>query len=173
MNILSKHPKAVFWSRLAGWFGIGCVTPIAVFATKFGLFKVTPVTDSLGNPVSGTNVSLSGWGIVACVLLGSYVASIIQEVADAHTGYSLAKQCYTGIAKTIPLIVAYLVCYFLSNVISQVTYCLAWLIICRLIALPLNPLPKWKYEKKGVEDYTDALKYLTDIVKRKKGGDAE
>lgn len=170
MNILSKHPKAVFWIRMVGWFGIGCVTPIAVFAAKFGLFKTAPNVDALGNQISGPSVSLNGWGIIACVLLGSYIASAVQEVADAHTGYSLAKQCYTGVAKTVPLIIVYLVCYFLNGVMSQVIYCLSWLIICRLISIPLNPLPKWKYEKKGVEDYSDALKYFTAIVKHKKGG---
>lgn len=170
MNILSQHPRAVFWTRMAGWFGIGCVTPITIFAIKFGLFKVTPTVDALGNPTSDTSVSLNGWGIVACLLLGSYLANVLKEVAEAHAGYSLAKQCFKGIAGTIPLIIAYVVCYFLSGVMAQTMYCLACLIVCRLIAVPLNPLPKWKYEKKGVEDYTDALKYLTDIVKIKKGG---
>ena len=170
MNILSKHPRTVFWLRMAGWFGIGCVTPVAVFAAKFGLFSVTPTVDALGNPISNAKISINGWGIVACVLIGSYIANIVKEVAEAHKGYSLAKQCYTGVAKTIPLIVAYLICYFLSGVMAQTMYCLAWLIICRLIALPLNPLPKWKFEKQGIEDYDDALKYFTAIVK-KKGGD--
>lgn len=171
METLSKHPRAVFWARMLGWFGTGCVLPIAVFASKFGLFKTTPTTDSLGNVVSDVNVSLNGWGIVACVLLGSYLTNVLKEVADANTGYSLTKQCFTGISKTMPLIIAYLVCYFLNGVLAQVMYCLAWLIVSRIIATPLNPLPKWKYEKQGVEDYDDALKYLTFIVK-KKGGTA-
>lgn len=171
MSVLTKHPRATFWARMAGWFGIGCVTPITVFAVKFGLFTTVPETDALGNVVSDTSVSLNGWGIIACVLLGSYLVNIIQEVADACTGYSLAKQCYMGIAKTIPLIMAYAICYFLSGVMAQALYCLAWLIVCRLASIPLNPLPKWKYEKKGVEDYTDALKYFTGFVKTLKKGD--
>lgn len=170
MNALAKHPRAVFWTRMAGWFGVGCVTPICVFAAKFGLFKTTPTYDALGNTVSDVNVSLNGWGIIACILIGSYLVNIIQEVADAHTGYSLVKQCYMGVAKTIPLIIAYVVCYFLSGVMAQTMYCLAWLIICKLAATPLNPLPKWKYEKKGVEDYSDALKVLTGLVKTLKKG---
>ena len=172
MNILSKHPRTVFWLRMAGWFGIGCATPISVFAAKFGLFESTPTVDALGNPISDVSVSLSGWGIIGCLILGSYLTNIVKEVADANEGYSLTKQCYTGISKTIPLVVLYVVCYFLSGVISQAMYCLAWVIVCRLASTPLNPLPKWKYEKKGVEDYTDALKYLTNIVKLKKGGDS-
>lgn len=167
---ISKHPRAVFWARMAGWFGVGCVTPVAVFASKFGLFQAAPATDALGNPVSSVNVSLNGWGIISCIIIGSYLVNVVQEIADAHTGYSLTKQCYTGIVKTLPLIIAYAVCYFLSGVISQVMYCLAWLIVCRIASTPLNPLPKWKYEKKGVEDYSDALKYLTTIVNFKKGG---
>ena len=173
MSIFSKHPRVTFWSRMVGWFGIGCVTPIAVFATKFGLFKAEPVTDALGNIVSSPAVQLNGWGAVACVLLGSYLINIIQEVADACTGYSLTKQCYIGISKTIPLIIAYAVCYFLNGVMAQAMYCLAWLIVCRLAAVPINPLPKWKYEKKGVEDYADALKYFTGFVKTLKKGDSD
>lgn len=171
METLSKHPRAVFWARMLGWFGIGCATPIAVFAAKFGLFKATPTTDALGNVISDVNVSLNGWGIVACLILGSYLTNILREVADANEGYSLTKQCYDGIAKTMPLIILYVVCYFLSGVLSQAMYCLAWVIVCRLVSTPLNPLPKWKYEKKGVEDYNDALSYLTTLVKRRKDGE--
>jgi hypothetical protein len=45
------------------------------------------------------------------------------------------------------------------------------IIVCKAIAIPINPLPKWKYETKGYEDYSDLLGSLTKFVKsRKKGG---
>ena len=169
MNKLSKHPRLVFWLRMVGWFGIGCVTPITVFAIKFGLLNSTPTVDELGNVVTSASASLNGWGIVSCAILGSYTINIVKEITDAYQGYSFAKQCYSGICKTLPLVIVYLMCWFLKGVMSQAMYCLAWVIICRLIAVPLNPLPKWKYEKMGVEDYDDALKYLTNIIKLKKG----
>ena len=168
---ISNHPTLIFWIRMVIWIIVGCVVPITVFAVKFGLFTDnSPVVDELGNTVSSPDISLNGWGIIACLLIGSYVSYILQEVADANVGYSLIKQCYMGFSKLIPLIVTLLVFHFLSGVISQVIYCLTVLIICRAVAVPINPLPKWKFDKLGVEEYSDALKFLTDFVKNFKKG---
>lgn len=166
----SKY-RIVFWIRMVLWTAISCATPVVVFAYKFGLFKSTPQYDSLGNVISNTNISLNGWGIVSCIIVGMFLISIIQEIADAYVGYSLIKQCYVGVSKLIPLVILYALCYFLSGAIGHLMYCLAVLIICKAIGIPLNPLPKWKYDKLGVEDYTDALKFLSNFVKNfKKGG---
>ena len=165
--------RIVFWVRMFSWIAIGCGTPIGVFAYKFGLFTTTTVEyDTLGNVVSQSSTSLNGWGIVSVVLIGSFISSILKEVADAYTGYSLTKQCFVGICKTIPLIVAFAICYFLNGVLEQVMFCLITLIICRLISIPLNPLPKWKYEKRGEEDYSTIVEALTKFVKPRNGGGA-
>jgi hypothetical protein len=44
-------------------------------------------------------------------------------------------------------------------------FCLITIIICKLISTPLNPLPKWKYEKLGKEDYASITEALTNFVK--------
>lgn len=158
--------RIVFWSRMSGYLGIGVAAPIATFASKFGLFvKQEPVVDALGNTVQQSGIALNGWGIVCCVLVGSYVMQIFKEIVAANQGYSLTKQCYDGIMKLIPLVMAYGICFFLNGVIGQVMYCLSVLIICRAASIPLNPLPKWRFEKSGVEDYSDLLTGLTAIVK--------
>lgn len=163
--------RLIFWIRMVLWTCINCVTPVGVFAYKFGLFKHNVQYDALGNVVSGPSVSLNGWGILSCVIVGVFAIGVIKEIADAYTGYSFVKQCYVGVSKVIPLIIAYCICYFLSGAIGHIMYCLAILIICKLISVPLNPLPKWKYEKSGMEDYSDALKLFTNFVKNlKKGG---
>lgn len=166
-----KRSKAIFWTRLAVWILIGCVVPIVVFAIKFGLFTVEPSADSMGNPIETTNISISGWGIIACLIVGKYLTYIVKEIADAYSGYSFAKQCWQGVVHTLPLAIAYAICYFLSGVVSQIMFCLAILTICKLISYPINPLPKWKYEKKGIEDYTELTEVLTNFVKNVvKGG---
>ena len=165
--------RIVFWSRMSGWLGVGVVAPITTFATKFGLFvKQEPVVDALGNVVQQKGIAMNGWGILCCLLIGSYVMQILKEVVAANQGYSLTKQCYDGVMKLIPLIMAYGVCFFLNGVIGQIMYCLAILIVCRAAAIPLNPLPKWRFDKTGVEDYSDVLSGLTDIVKKLKKGDS-
>lgn len=165
MSETSKK-RLIFWIRMVSWIGIGCVTPIVVFAVKFGLFKDSAIVyDELGNALPNVSYSFNGWGIVSCVLIGSFAASILKEVANAYSGYSLVKQCYIGICKTIPLIVVFVILYFIGDVIHQCTYCLMVLVVCRIISIPINPLPKWRYEKRGVEDYSTAVEYFTKIVK--------
>lgn len=167
-----RYSRLIFWVRLISWILVGCVAPIVVFAIKFGLFTVsTPLTDSLGNPIPVANVSLNGWGIVACLLIGSYLTNIVKEIADAHVGYSFLKQVWKGISDTLPLIILFAVCYFLSGVMNQVMFCLATVIICKLVATPINPLPKWKWEKRGVEEYSQVSELLTKFIQKfTKGG---
>ena len=172
MSELMKE-RVTFWIRMFSWLGVGCGVPIGVFAYKFGLFTRSEVFyDELGNVIATPNISLNGWGIISALLLGSFVTSILKDVADAHSGYSLVKQCYVGITKTMPLIIAYMVFYFLRGAIDSVMFCLMVLILCRLVSIPLNPLPQWKFEKQGKENYDTVIDIVTETVKeRLKRGD--
>lgn len=173
MNPKTKS-RLIFWSRMAGWVGVGVAAPITTFAVKFGLFTESKTTvDALGNTIEHTNIALNGWGIICCFLVGVYATQILKEVVAANKGYSFAKQCYDGAVKLLPFIMLYGICYFLNGVLSQVMFCLAILILCRAVAVPLNPLPKWRYDKSGVEDYSDLLNGLADCVKnlKKKSGE--
>lgn len=167
--------KAIFWSRMLGWIAVACGIPITVFAVKFGLFKSSGyeiVVDDLGNVTVDTPTALNGWGIISCIIVAWTVIQILKEVRDAYTGYSFKKQCVDGILKVMPLIVTLIIFIFLRNTFDSAIYCLAVIIISRLIAIPLNPLPKWKYETKGVEDYQDGLSIIVKYIKSKmKDGD--
>ena len=157
--------RIIFWIRLLSWLGIGCGVPIGVFAYKFGLFKTTEVLyDELGNVIPQTNISLNGWGIVSILLICSFLSTVLKEVADSCVGYSLIKQCYIGIYKTVPYIVAFGILYFLKTILAQAMFCLSIVIICRLISIPLNPLPKWRYEKLDVENYSTLLENISELL---------
>ena len=174
----TSHRKqlAVFWTRMFGWLLTGCGAPIATFAVKFGLFSNTSYEikyDELGNVVEASTTALNGWGIVSCILIGYTIIQILREVSKTFTGYSLTKQCIEGVLhKILPLVILFAVCYYLNGVIQQMMFCLAVIILTQLAAIPLNPLPKWRYEKQGVEDYTDLLTSAAKILKTavKKGG---
>ena len=155
---------------------VGCVVPIAMFSYKFGLFQASgyeETTDSLGNVIVSSPPAPNGWGIVACVLIGWTAIQIVNEIRKANKGYSFVNQCLDGLAKTtLPLIAILIACFFIRNSLDDIIYCLIVVMICRTIAIPLNPLPKWRYEKSGVEDYSDALSYIVKFVKSKaKAGD--
>jgi hypothetical protein len=170
---LLDNKRAVFWTRMTSWVGVSCITPIVVFATKFGLFekeKYTPVYDELGNVINKTPPALNGWGIVSCIVIGFTILSILKEVAKAYTGYSLAKQVIVGITSAVPLVIALAVCYFLEGVIDNVKYCLIVLIITKIASAPLNPLPKWRFEKNGVENYDDFISTISKYITSRKEG---
>lgn len=152
---------------MLGWLSFSCIIPIVTFSVKFGLFKTNPVvTDSLGNVVSDGSAKLNGWGIIACLIVFLTVSSIIKEVIAAYPGYSLTKQWLTGFTKVVfPLIIAFVLCLFIKNTMQQLTFCLGTVAVCQFIAIPLNPLPGWRYRKTGAEDYSSAVKYLTTFVK--------
>lgn len=166
----------IFWARMAGWVISSCGVPISVFAIKFGLFDKTGYqinTDALGN-VTSSNIALNGWGIVSCILIGVAIINVLYEVIDAFAKkYSLAKQCLVGLVKRIlPIAIAIGVCFFLKGVLDQVIFCLIIVGVSQLAAIPLNPLPAWKYKIKGEEDYSDVitgLRHLIKINKDKKG----
>lgn len=163
------HKRLVFWARMSGWLGLNVGIPVGVFAYKFGLFNIERTTyDSLGNPILKESISLNGWGIVSCLIVGWTLVQVLKEISEAYTGYSLVKQTVQGITQqVVPLVILYGVCYFLNGVLTQVMFCLAVLIACKIGAIPLNPLPEWRYEKNGVEDYRDALSQITQFLKRK------
>lgn len=158
----------IFWTRMLGWLIASCVIPIVTFSIRFGLFNKAAVkTDALGNVIETQSTSLNGWGIISCVIIGFTISAIIKEVVSAYPKYSFAKQCLVGFRKIVlPLSVGFFVCVFLSGVIHHVMFCLGVLALCNVVAIPLNPLPKWRYEKSGVEEYSSAVKVLTDFVKR-------
>jgi hypothetical protein len=166
----------MFWTRFTGWLGTGCITPVAIFAKKFGLFTRTGyeiTADELGNVTAVSPIALNGWGIVSCFIVCWTLIQILKEVKQAYSGYSLTKQCIDGfISSVMPLIIMFSICYFLNGVLDSIMYCLGVIIVSRTVSVPLNPLPKWKYEHKGVEDYSDPLTHLINALKNvKKDGD--
>ena len=167
-----KKALLVFWLRMVGWILTGTVAPITTFAIKFGLFTeygYDVTTDELGN-VTGMKIALNGWGIISILLIALTVSSVLKEILEAHSKYSMTKQCIQGaISRIIPLAVALGITYYISGVIQQVEFCLAVMIISQCAAIPLNPLPAWKYKKLGEESYNDIWTEIVKIIKKRGG----
>lgn len=167
-----KKDLIIFWSRMIGYITTQCIIPISVFAYKFGLFNKIYYKEQydINGEIVKTSITLSGWGIVSVFLLGYTIIQMLNQYLDSLSeGYSLTKQTIDGIkSKILPLAIIFFICYFLNGVLTEILFCLAILIITQLVSIPLNPLPKWKYQKKGVEDYNDILTTLFELVKTKK-----
>ena len=174
-SVSARKRLLIFWLRMIGWLATGVAAPITVFSIKFGLFNkygYQITTDELGN-VTGIHVALNGWGIVSCLLIGFTIISIMNEIVDAYSKkYSLTKQILVGLRNRIlPIAIAIAICFFLKGCIEQIIFCLTTIGIAQLAAIPLNPLPEWKYRVKGEEDYSDVITGLRKFLKRenKKG----
>lgn len=167
----TKKKLLIFWLRMLGWLGAGVVAPITTFSIKFGLFTeygYNITTDELGN-VTGMHIALNGWGIVSVLLIALALFEIINEVIDAQgAGYTYPKQLLQGFkSRILPLAIALGVCWYLKDVLDQMVFCLIIVGISQTAAIALNPLPKWKYEKLGKEDYSDIITGLARIIKER------
>ena len=175
-SVKARRDLLVFWLRMIGWVVAGVAAPITTFSIKFGLFTEygyqAVTTDELGN-VTGMHVALNGWGIISCALIGFTIISVLNEIIDAYSKkYSFTKQILIGLRnRIIPIAIAIAAFYFLKGCMEQIIFCLTVIGIGQLVAIPINPLPKWKAEKKGEEDYSDILTGLRKFLKRenKKG----
>ena len=161
-TVIDEHPKTVFWSRFVSWAMFACVLPFTFIVWRFKLFgKIS-------------SLQIGGWGIIAILIVAIFVFSIIRYIKLAFKGrYSLTGQILSGVCKIIlPLVVFMIMLTALRNSIDLMLQALGCVIACEVIALPLNPLPKWAYdmqketrdsEKKDTVDYL-----LTEFFRKKK-----
>jgi hypothetical protein len=170
-SVAARKELLVFWARMIGWLVAGVGAPITVFSLKFGLFNeygYEVTTDELGN-VTGSHIALNGWGIISVCLIGFAAISILSEIIDAYSHkYSFTKQCLVGLKnKILPIAIALGICFYLKGTIEQIIFCLEIIGLSQIAAIPLNPMPKWKSEKKGEEDYSDIITGLRTFLRRK------
>ena len=157
----------IFWIRLLGWIIASAGLPIGVFAWKFGLFEekaYTPVYDEAGNLVT-TSLALNGWGIVSCLIIGWTLIQLVKEAYKSCQGYSFYKQVLYGLShRILPLAIMFLICYWLDGILYNILYCLGTLLVSQVLAIPLNPMPKYRKDVKGIEDYSDLYYNLSKLI---------
>lgn len=161
-QILAEHPKSVFWTRLVLWATFAGILPFVFVVWRFELFK------------SINKIQFGGWGVVAIIILAFFIFAIIRYVRLALKGrYSFVGQCLSGICKVIiPLFAFLLILNSVKNNVELLIQVMGCVVICEMIAIPINPLPKWAYEmQKDVRETErkDAMDYFLDgFFKRKK-----
>ena len=158
---IEDHPKAFFWIRFASWFVFACALPFSFVAWRFDLFKAV------------SKIQFGGWGIIAIVIVAVFAFTIIKYVKLAFSGkYSLIAQILDGFCKIVlPLLLCLIVLYSVRDNVILMIQVLGCVTICETVAIPLNPLPKWAYEKqKDVRDgeRKDTVDYILDSFFKKK-----
>ena len=142
-EFIEKHPKVIFWIRFVLWAACACVLPIVFIGWRFELFN------------TASKFSLGGWGIIGIIIAVVFVVVLASYVKQGMTSKNvMIAQCVTGFVKVIiPLLALLGVLYALRNSIDRIMQALGCVILCEVIALPINPMPKWVLDQqKDVEE---------------------
>ena len=145
-----NHSKTVFTVRLILWVTFSAILPFIFIAWRYGIFK------------SSSKISLSGWGIIAVIIILVFAITLI---AYLYKGMKpgFAKQCVSGLIKVIlPLVILLLFVTEIKSHIQIVYQALCCVIICELVGIPLNPFPDW-LEKRRIEQGKEQAETLSEI----------
>ena len=163
---VEEHPKTVFWARFVAWFMFSCALPFSFIVWRFKLFQKI------------SKIQVGGWGVVAILIVAVFVFTVIRYVKMVLSAkYSLTAQILGGFCKIVlPLLAALIMLYCIKEEVDAAIQVLGCVTICELVAIPLNPLPKWAYEaQKDVreEERKETVDYILDqFFKRKKDSDS-
>lgn len=136
--------KKEFTSKLIAWLLVAVVAPFAIIAWKYDLF-------------GGGKSKFTGWALIALVILGILAFVLIGYVLKLIK-WSMWKQVLGGIRNIIlPLVLLYFGCNLIAENIVTLRTTILMITICEMIAIPINPFPKWIYER-NKQELIDTIK---------------
>lgn len=144
-----------FVIRLSLFLLFALIGPCVYLIVKFDLFKTT------------SKLQVGIWGIVVISMLLGVVGVLIKYYIEGMKAkYSLLKQILLGVIKLIlPLVLCLVVITWLDDNINLIKEFLYILIPCELVAIVINPLPKWCFENN-----VEGIGEIADKILHKEGG---
>lgn len=135
--------------RLILFLLFSTVAPITYLIVRFHLFQTT----------TKLQVGLAGI-IVIAIMLGVISVLIKFYLEGMKCKYSLFKQILQGIIKLIlPLVLLLVTFIWLGDNIIMVKEALYIIIPCEMVAIVVNPLPKWCFDNniEGLSEIADKI----------------
>lgn len=125
-----------FVARAVAWATFACVLPVAFIGWRYDLFK------KVGS------LQLSGWGMIGVAIVFAFGLALVKYVKAGFSEWSMAKQILSGIAKVLlPLGALLALCVGIRDSLDYFIQAIGCVLMCEAVAIPLNPFPKWVYEK--------------------------
>lgn len=141
--------KQNFLIRLFSFLFISIIAPATYLIVRFNLFQCT------------SKLQIGLWGCIVFLILGITIKILISFYLEGmKTKYSIWKQIITGVSKLIlPLLTLLVLLVWLKDNIGLLIETLAVLIPCELIAIIINPLPKWCFDNnvEGIGEIADRI----------------
>lgn len=151
--------KQIFVIRLCTFFIFSFVLPFLYITIKYDLFK----------PITTTQFGF--WGVFTFALLCIVIISMIRYYLNAmKTRYSYLKQILKGlISVVLPIVFVIISCNYLKDNLEQVVNALYIILPCEIVAIAVNPLPKWCFDNnvEGIVEISEK------VWRRKKEVDKE
>lgn len=130
--------KKEFWVRFSIWTTLSLIAPLTyLFATTKLFYTVNKV---------------SVWAVIIIFIIAKFFIKLWKYVNEGIP-YSMAVQVISGVVKIIiPLLALYFLVLIVRLKVNEmllafraVEIFLYILIPCELVAIPVNPFPKWIY----------------------------
>lgn len=157
---VKDHSKRNFALQLILFLSFALICPCAYLIWKFDLFTQT------------TSMQFGVWGIVMLGIMCSVCGVLIKFYLDGmKMKYSLMKQIMQGfISLAMPLLLALLILTWLKDNIDLVIHSLWVILPCEIVAIIVNPLPKWCFENnvQGIGEIADRVLAKRNIAKESK-----
>lgn len=135
--------------RLALFLLFSTVAPITYMVIRFHLFQTT------------TKLQVGLAGIVVIGIMMGVISVLIKFYLEGmKCKYSLFKQILQGIIKLIlPLILILVILIWFRDNIDMIRESLYVIIPCELVAIVVNPLPKWCFDNniEGLTEIADKI----------------
>lgn len=153
-----KKETKIFVIRIVLFTLFGCVLPFIFIAWRYDIFRVEKEVSA--------KVSLTGWGFIA-IVIAFFFFRYIYKTLKSIMPYSYACQIINGFLKVIlPLILVYIVASGIAKSINLFKQALSVTIICEIVAIFVNPFPKFLHDK-GVEKNEDIMDLFINKWKEK------
>lgn len=133
--------------RLAIWIVVLLVPPIVYLEVNYGLF-----TNKEG-------LALSGWGVVAVAFGAIMLIYVLNQIKDGFEKGSMLRQCVEGYIRLLPMLAVIVIVHYAKASIGKLEGFLVVVALCQVIAVPINPNPKWA-EQNGSKTITECLKTI-------------
>lgn len=147
--------KKQFIIRFVIYILIGLGLPIGFMAWRFELFVEKPST-----------TSVSGWGLVLILIVVVFILKLINGLRKGLKPGSMVKQIVDGLYNvSIPLCLVTFIIHLMSGVTEELTQVLVVLTFCETICIPINPIPRWRFEN-NIEVTESVVKKVIDYIKK-------
>ena len=146
-----KKEKSIFWIRFSIYTIFAIVIPVLFLIWKFKLFQKI------------SSISVGGWGVIAILIVAISFISMLRYIKKGMT-FSFITQCINGIVKIIiPLVAILLVINAMKESVNELIQFLVVYISCQVVAIPVNPFPKWIHDNKLEEEENKFRKIAESI----------